>query len=113
MAIEKLALYDLLAPQFLLGFSFPDYIDRNLSILSVEAFHAAYDQELVVYSGVLAVAGEGEGALEFVQEQPSGSSFAWSGNQFPFRLTVSRDASSLINDALDPPSATPGSNDPA
>jgi hypothetical protein len=107
MAIDKLDLYDLLAPQFLLGFSFPDYIDRNLSLLSIGELHATYDEELVVYSGVLVVGGSGSGSLEFVQEEPSGTSLAWNGNQFRFRLTVSRDASSLIDDAINPPATPP------
>jgi hypothetical protein len=106
MPVRKLSLYDLLAPQFLLGFSFPDYIDRNLRVLSIEEIHATFDEELVVYSGVLVVGGDGEGSLEFVQEEPAGTSLSWNGNLFKFRLTVSRDASNLIRDSIVPTTDT-------
>lgn len=107
MAIRKLDLYDLLAPQFLLGFSFPDYIDRNLKVLSIAELHTTYDEELVIYSGTLVVSGDGAGSLEFVQEEPAGTSLSWNGNQFKFRLTISRDASPLIDESINPTASPP------
>ncbi|MTB50414.1 hypothetical protein [Lewinella sp. W8] len=109
MPIRKLDLYDLLGPQFQLGFSFPDYIDRVLSLLAVDEFETTYDDALIIYVGTLVLNGDGEGGA-FEQEQPGGTSFSWNGNRFPFRMTVSRDATNQINDVINPAGNPPTAN---
>lgn len=106
MPARKISLYDLLSPQFMLGFSFPDYLDRNLRILGIDEIHTTFDEELIVYSGTLVVGGDGAGDLEFVQEEPGGTSLTWNGNKFRFRMTVSRDASPLIDHSINPATNT-------
>ena len=52
MAATRAGLYDLLAPQFLVGFTFPAQVDQYLSILAMDELHTAYDSNAVVYTGV-------------------------------------------------------------
>ena len=96
MAVRTLDLYDLLAPQFLLGFTFPAHIDSVLSVLAVDELRTTFDADLVVYTGTLMSPQHSN----FRQLQPQGTSFGWRGNKFDFRLSISRDATTQIDQAL-------------
>jgi hypothetical protein len=110
--VRSLGLYDLLAPQFLLGFSFPDYIDKYLSLLSVADFQTTSDDIAVLYTGTVYFPGS-TGTLP-KHTDPSGAVFDFHDISFRFRLLIPRTAANLINKSLDdipsqvfPPSLEP------
>src|SRR5688572_6624919 len=94
MGTPKLRLYDLVAPQFGAGFRFPDFVDDYLGLLTVEELHAAADDGGFVYTGVLAIFGDGEAAPKAVHRAPSGETFSLDDVRFRFRLTVPRTSGS-------------------
>jgi len=100
MPPKPLGLYDLLAPHFLAGVDFPDYIDKYLSFLNIENLRTASDENAIVYRGT-AVFSERDGVLpEFRHRAPSGAIFDWKDIEVRFRLTVPRDGSDAIGDAV-------------
>lgn len=96
MTTPKLRLYDLLAPQFGAGFRFPDFIDAYLGVLTVEELQVATDDSGFVYTGVLAVFGEGGAAPQLRHSAPSGESFSLDDLRFRFRLTIPRTSGSNV-----------------
>lgn len=51
MSADKLALYELLAPQFLAGARFPDFVDRYLSKVTIDELRSVFDEAVIVYTG--------------------------------------------------------------
>ena len=100
-SVRSLFLYDLLAPQFLLGFSFPDYIDKYLSVLSVSDFQTSSDDMAVLYTGtVYFPSGFGSNAGPPQHTDPSGAIFDFNDMNFRFRLLIPRSGASFIRTAI-------------
>jgi hypothetical protein len=117
-SVRSLALYDLLAPQFLLGFSFPDYIDKYLSVLSVSDLQTSSDDNAVLYTGtVYFPSGFGSNAGPPQHTDPSGAVFDFDDLNFRFRLLIPRSGAAFIQTAVDaiplafPPSLQPLKDD--
>lgn len=98
------ALYDLLSPYFLAGFSFPSFVDTYLSALTVRDFRATADPDSMVYTGTVGF-GSPDPANRPVHQDPNGLTVSWDDELFEFRLTVPRDGTQAIADvvALDNP----------
>jgi hypothetical protein len=96
MALQRLGLFDLLAPQYLVGFDFPEYIHRYLSIISVDELRTQVGPQAVLYSGTCSVNGAG-GGTEIVHEAPAGGRFRWNGLNMRFRMSVHRDGAAFID----------------
>jgi hypothetical protein len=96
-SIRTLGLYDLLAPEFLAGFSFPSYIDQYLSLLSVSNLTMTSDDTGVLYTGtVYFPTGSGSSPPVTQHIDPSGAIFEWSDVNFQFRLRTWREGSSAL-----------------
>ena len=99
-SIESLGLYDLLAPEFLAGFTFPDHIDQYLSQLSVSGLSMTSDETGVLYTGtVYYPTGTGQNPVT-QHNDPSGAVFEWSDVSFQFRLRAWREALPDLHNAL-------------
>ena len=112
-SVRSLALYDLLAPQFLLGFSFPDYIDKYLSVLSVADLQTTSDDNAVLHTGTVYFP-VGSPPHPPQHTDPSGAVFDFHDITFRFRLLIPRSGSSFIQTAVNdipslvfPPSLEP------
>ena len=94
---RSLGLYDLLAPEFLAGFSFPSYIDQYLSLLAASGLTMTSDDTGVLYTGtVYFPTGSGSSAPVTRHTDPSGAVFEWSDINFQFRLRAWREGSSAL-----------------
>jgi hypothetical protein len=110
-----LGLYDLLAPQFLLGFTFPAHIDKYLSLLAVADFQTTSDENAVLYTGtVYFPAPPGQQPTPPSHVDPSGAVFDFHDFYFDFRLLIPRSGASFVTTAVNdlptvalPPSLQP------
>ncbi len=112
-SVRSLALYDLLAPQFLLGFSFPEYIDKYLSLLSVADYQTTSDDNAVLYTGTVYFP-VGSPPQPPQHTDPSGAIFDFHDISFRFRLLIPRSGSTFVHTAINdipsmvfPPSLEP------
>ena len=110
-----LGLYDLLAPQFLLGFSFPEHIDKYLSLLSVAEFQSTSDENAILYTGtVYFPSAPGQPPALPQHTDPSGAIYDFHDDNFRFRLLIPRTGAHFISTAVNdipalvfPPSLQP------
>src|SRR5690348_1440448 len=107
MAATRTGLYDLLAPQFLVGFTFPAQVDQYLSILAIDELHTAYDSNAVVYTGVASFTGAGGAVPVLKHQDDSGAVFQWDDVTIGFRLLVPREGSQFIQTAAQALAAIP------
>ncbi len=94
-SVRPLGLYDLLGPEFLAGFTFPDYVDQYLRPLSVSGLAMNSDADGVLYTGTVFFGSDGEPPSN-THTDPSGAVFEWTDLNFQFRLRVWREASPEI-----------------
>jgi hypothetical protein len=110
-----MGLYDLLAPQFLLGFQFPAHIDDYLSKLAVSDLQMVSDPNAVLYTGTAYWRTTSGSPAALPQHQdPSGAIFDLHDFSFRFRLLVPRTGAHFIQTAIDdiPSSVFPASLEP-
>jgi hypothetical protein len=98
MALSGL-LYELLAPQFLLGIRFPVHIDRYLSLARVERVRTAAGENGIVYTGDVVFGPADDGVIPTHHVNPGGGILRWEDARVSFRLTVPRDGASFIAEA--------------
>lgn len=96
MPATRLGLFDLLAPQYVAGLQFPDYIHRYLSILGIDELNTTYDDNNILYTGLASFEGDGSGN-DIVHEEPSGANFTWNRRNIQFRLLIPRDGAEFID----------------
>ncbi|CUQ66807.1 OmpA family protein [Candidatus Nitrospira inopinata] len=98
MPVRRLGLFDLLAPHYLVGFDFPDHIQRYLSIIAVDELRTQVGPQAILYSGTCSVDGPG-GGTEIIHDPPDGRGgrFRWNGVGMRFRLVVPRDGAAFID----------------
>ena len=112
------ALYHLLAPEFLGGFTFPSYIDDYLKLLAASYRTMTSDDTSGSYTGGVLYTGTvffpsapGDPAPVTQHTDPSGAVFQWSDVNFQFRLRTWREGSSDVQTAVNAVSGiTSGSN---
>ncbi len=107
-AVRPLGLYDLLAPEFLAGFAFPDYVDQYLRPLSVSGLTMTSDPDGVLYAGTVFFGSDGVPPSN-QHADPSGAVFEWSDLNLQFRLRVWREASPDVQAAADALGTSAGS----
>ena len=98
MAATRIGLFDLLAPQYVAGLQFPEYIHRYLSLLGADELQTLYDDRNVLYTGTASFEGDGSGN-DVVHEEPGGTKFTWNRRNILFRLLVPRDGAEFIDRA--------------
>lgn len=99
-SVRSLTLYDLLAPQFLLGFSFPDYIDQYLSLLSVTGLETTSDDNATLYRGTVEFP-VGSPPHPPQHTDPSGAVFDFEDIAFRFRLLIPRAGSIVLHSIVE------------
>jgi len=97
--MPSLGLYELLAPQFLVGFAFPDHIDSYLSRLEVVDLQTAVAETAIVHSGRVQF-GSGQSGTASHQAPGETGVLRFSDVGMQFRLTLPRDGTSAIDTAL-------------
>jgi hypothetical protein len=110
-SVGPLTLYDLLAAEFLAGFSFPSYIDNYLSLLVVTDLNMTSDAGDgagypggVLYTGTVAFPSAAGSPPPVTQHtDPSGAVFNWNDVNFQFRLRTWRNGSSALQSVVDAP----------
>jgi hypothetical protein len=108
MPTEPPRLYDLLAPQFLAGFTFPSHVDSYLSVLAVRDLRTAEDEFGVLYTGTLRFGKDGEAVPDLTHQDPaSGAVFRWEDVTVEFRLTLPRDGARFIDQGFSAVAALP------
>ncbi len=98
MSVARIGLFDLLAPQYVAGIQFPDYIQRYLAVLGVDELHTTYDNENILYTGIASFEGNGSGN-EVLHEEPGGATFTWNRRNIQFRLLIPRNGAEFIDRA--------------
>jgi large repetitive protein len=99
--VKALGLYDLLAPQFLAGFQFPDYIDKYLSVLAVADLQSTSDANSVLYTGTVFFPSSPGSPPVLQHREPSGRVFEIKDLTLQFRLLVPRAGSGPIKTVVD------------
>jgi hypothetical protein len=105
--IKSLGLYDLLVPQFLSGFQFPDYIDKYLSVLAVADLQSTSDANSVLYTGTVFFPSSPGSPPVLQHREPSGRVFDIQDLTLQFRLLVPRAGSGPIKTVIDTLATTP------
>ncbi|MBK9047169.1 MAG: hypothetical protein IPL74_10760 [Bacteroidetes bacterium] len=95
----RLGLFDLLAPQYLVGIQLPQQVQNYLSLLRIDELNSFYDSRFVVYTGTASFEGDGSGSAEVVHTEPSGSRFTWEKKNLHFRMMVPRDGAEFVDRA--------------
>lgn len=99
MPIQSIGLFDLLTPQYIAGFQFPDYIHQYLSILSIREMQTYHNDLSVLYAGKASFGNAETGTL-VEHSEPGGTSLSWDGANIYFRLNIPRDGAAFIGDAV-------------
>lgn len=99
--VKPLGLYDLLAPQFLAGFQFPDYIDKYLSTLAVAELQTTSDANSILYTGTVFFPSSPGNPPVLQHREPSGRVFDIQDLTLQFRLLVPRAGSGPIKSVID------------
>lgn len=100
-SVKALGLYDLLAPQFLAGFQFPDYIDKYLSVLAVADLQTTSDSNGVLYTGTVYFPSSPGNPPVLQHRDPSGAIFDFHDITLQFRLLIPRTGSSPVKTVID------------
>jgi hypothetical protein len=103
VAVSRLGLFELLAPQFLVGFTFPEHVDRYLSVLGVDELRTSHDDDAVVHVGRCSFVGDAGASPMREHRDPSGTVFAWEDVTIEFRLMLPRDGAAFIDTAVSTP----------
>jgi hypothetical protein len=103
--VKALGLYDLLAPQYLLGLRgaldklklpFAEHIDKYLSMLAVRDLQTTSDPNAVLYTGTVYFTSTPGQPPVLSHQDPSGAIFDFNDITFKFRLLIPRAGASLI-----------------
>ncbi len=105
-------LYDLLAPQFLVGVELPSWLDEIFNFLRLETLEEAWDDNGIVYYGKAQFVGDGSAQAPTSATTPSGSVFQWEDVNLQFRLTIPRTRSDFIQTAVSSAGGTASSSSP-
>jgi hypothetical protein len=98
----RLGLFDLLAPQFLVGVRLPREFHDIVSFLRVNELQTSWDETGVVHVGKASFVGEGDASPIPRHSAPSGAFFDWKDVlNIGFRLTLPRRGSQFIKDQVD------------
>jgi large repetitive protein len=99
--VKPLGLYDLLAPQFLAGFQFPDFIDKYLSTLAVADLQTTSDVNSILYTGTVFFPDSLGGPPVLQHRDPTGQVFDIADLTLQFRLLVPRAGSPHLKSVID------------
>lgn len=100
MAVSRLGLFDLLAPQYLMGLQFSDQVHQYLSLLGIDEFNSFYTGGSVVYAGSASFRGDGSGSAEVVHQDPNGRRFTWERENIQFRMIIPRNGAEFVDNAV-------------